>query len=391
MRRFFFLFFLGCPIIGFSQLSTLSGTVVDQETKQSIEGANVFLGSTSLGASSDKAGKFIVSNVPLGYYDLLISMIGYETLTTRVQLTLKNPSYAIELQKKTTELSEVSVTADTAGWYNNYLGFTDLFLGKTKSARASKIRNPRELIFYFDPKDGFYAHAKNPLVIENKVLGYTVTYHLQKFERNYETGVQYALGIPLFRDTNADKIQPRRIRKARSEAYNGSLMHFFRALKQRRLEAEGFTVFEVFKIKNINRPDQEYIKRKMEQWKMIGGDSLNYYSRLNSLPKEVDSLGYRFRTGEELITSDENPAAINFTGMLRVIYTKELEEQAFIVFGNRPPGPQQSTLHLMRNGVKVYDNGYYEEPNDILLDGYLGWSEKIGDMLPLNYVPSVTD
>jgi hypothetical protein len=45
----------------------------------------------------------------------------------------------------------------------------------------------------------------------------------------------------------------------------------------------------------------------------------------------------------------------------------------------------------MRKGVTVYDNGYYEEPNDILLDGYLGWSEKMGDMLPLNYVPVVTD
>jgi hypothetical protein len=338
MRKILAILFLTFPLNALAQLATISGRVLDAETKEVIEGANVFLGSTSLGASSEKSGKFIIANVPLGSYDVLISVIGYETLTTRIKVALKNPTYTIELLKKVVELEEVSIIADTAGWYGNYVSFTERFLGRTRLARKSKILNPREITFYHDPKDGFYGHAKNPLIIENKSLGYTVTYHLQKFELIYETGVQIVLGIPLFQNIHGNKELPRRIRNARAEAYSGSLMHFLRALKQKRLEEEGFTVYEVFKVKNRKRPAQEYIDKKLEHWRNVRGDSLSYYSRLNRLPVEVDSLGFRFKTGEELFQADGNPATLKFTGMLRVIYTNEKEDPAFIKFGDRGPG-----------------------------------------------------
>jgi len=53
------------------------GSVVDSETGQPIIGANVYLEDTSLGAASDLDGRFIILNVPVSNYTLVISVVGY--------------------------------------------------------------------------------------------------------------------------------------------------------------------------------------------------------------------------------------------------------------------------------------------------------------------------
>lgn len=53
------------------------GSVVDSETGQPIIGANVYLENTSLGAASDLDGRFIILNVPVSSYTLIVSVVGY--------------------------------------------------------------------------------------------------------------------------------------------------------------------------------------------------------------------------------------------------------------------------------------------------------------------------
>src|SRR5262245_45944665 len=60
-----------------AQTGQLHGTIVDQESGELLTGVNVLLVGTSLGASSDLEGKFIVRSIPPGTYDVRISLVGY--------------------------------------------------------------------------------------------------------------------------------------------------------------------------------------------------------------------------------------------------------------------------------------------------------------------------
>src|SRR3990172_8244655 len=59
-------------------LGTVAGTVVSSEDSSALIGANVLIQGTVLGATSGIEGRLIISRVPEGMYDLLISRVGYE-------------------------------------------------------------------------------------------------------------------------------------------------------------------------------------------------------------------------------------------------------------------------------------------------------------------------
>ena len=56
----------------------ITGKVVEKGTDLPLPGANVLLRGTYLGAASDINGNFLILNVPPGYYDIEVSVIGYQ-------------------------------------------------------------------------------------------------------------------------------------------------------------------------------------------------------------------------------------------------------------------------------------------------------------------------
>lgn len=55
----------------------ISGVVVDGNNGDAIIGANVYLEGTSLGASTDMEGNYVILNVPAGKYELVVMMVGF--------------------------------------------------------------------------------------------------------------------------------------------------------------------------------------------------------------------------------------------------------------------------------------------------------------------------
>ncbi|MBC8277289.1 MAG: TonB-dependent receptor, partial [FCB group bacterium] len=55
----------------------ISGKITDQESGETIAGANIVIDGSYLGASSDLDGFYFIINIPPGTYDLTISVIGY--------------------------------------------------------------------------------------------------------------------------------------------------------------------------------------------------------------------------------------------------------------------------------------------------------------------------
>ncbi len=64
-----------------TKTSALVGRVFDKETSEPIVGANVVVVGTTLGASTDEEGEFRINRVPIGFYALRISSIGYIPFT----------------------------------------------------------------------------------------------------------------------------------------------------------------------------------------------------------------------------------------------------------------------------------------------------------------------
>ncbi len=95
---------------------TVQGRVVDQATGDPLPGAIVVVVNTSIGASTDLDGKFILRYVPVGKQSLKASYIGYDQITREVELT-ENTTLQQEFRLVPHAImgQEVTVTAQVRG------------------------------------------------------------------------------------------------------------------------------------------------------------------------------------------------------------------------------------------------------------------------------------
>lgn len=107
MRQFLIaLFLLTTTFLTFAQ-HFIKGKVTDEKGQELI-GATVFIKSESLGKTTDKQGQFIFENLKRNIYTVEISFVGYET---QVSNLLSDRENFIQLQRKTYEISEITVTS----------------------------------------------------------------------------------------------------------------------------------------------------------------------------------------------------------------------------------------------------------------------------------------
>ena len=111
-------FFAGILVLIFSiQLvfagttGKIAGTVKDKNTGEPLIGANVVLEGTSMGASTDVDGYFVIINVPPGTYNLSLYYVGYANTTIEnVRINVdRTTTQKIEMKSATVEGEEVIV------------------------------------------------------------------------------------------------------------------------------------------------------------------------------------------------------------------------------------------------------------------------------------------
>ncbi len=90
----------------------ISGIVLDLKTGEPLIGVNVLIKDTFIGTATDNFGKFTVSNLKQGKYDLVISMIGYRKKNIR-DIVVNGISELLEVKLKQDVLSspQIIVTA----------------------------------------------------------------------------------------------------------------------------------------------------------------------------------------------------------------------------------------------------------------------------------------
>lgn len=344
---------------------TISGTIIDQETKLPLQGASVFAENTTLGTATDNNGIFNLK-LPNGGYSLVISFTGYQTETKRITTTDASAEHLIiDLKKKEKSLDEFVVkasyeVADGLAKYGDF--FLENFIGKTANSKMCFIKNTDALKFYYYKRSKrLKILATQPLEIINNALGYTIQYQLDSFVHEYNTDVSIYTGYPLFKEMETSILeQLEKWSSARKEAYNGSILHFMRSMYDKKLKEEGFEI-------------QFVVKHNENETGLVLND---FYRAVNY--KKDDS------TNTVDILPNQKEVAI--------IYKNE--EPSTLYAEAYPDEPKKFELSVIsflpQETLDIEQNGFYYEQNDITITGYLAW-EKVGDMLPYDFKENKTN
>lgn len=121
----FFLFFFSITISSvFAQnTGTVSGKAVDSQTGDAIIGANVLIEGTTYGAATDLDGKYIIKNVPVGNYNVVVSYLSYsKTKILNIKVDEgKNSVVNAALTPEAIQVGEVIVTDKKDNSYESAL------------------------------------------------------------------------------------------------------------------------------------------------------------------------------------------------------------------------------------------------------------------------------
>jgi len=348
------------PVFSQSTHYIISGKVIDKNSRLPLSGASVFAQNTTFGIATDTAGNFNLK-LPNGGYELVITFTGYQTESVRISSAgSDDKNLQIEMMPKEKSLEEVSIVVSNEakdGWQKYGLLFTENFIGKTKFSKQCTIKNPEVLKFFFSKKrNRLKVLANEPLIVANDALGYKISFAIDSFTYESADNVTQFVGYPLFEEMNGTTEQQALWRDNRTEAYQGSLLHFMRSLFSKNLEDEGFEV--QFLVKNDEKETPIPLK--------------NIYGALN-YSKDDSTNTVEFKPNQPEIA---------------VIYNKAEPEEAYVKSDpNVKKDFQLSTLTIAPGeSIIIEENGYFFDQKDITTNDYWGF-KKVGDMLPYNYIP----
>jgi hypothetical protein len=385
MKSLFTAFFL-FVIASFPSFSaTISGYITDATNGQPLESVTIFVAGTTSGTVSDAEGRFSLDYPNKGTAQLVLTHIGYEYKTMNIDDVENGRILRIILQEKPQQLSEVNVIGIDPNRKENMKEFLFGFFGDSQAGKKCKILNPDVLKLsrnFLPGKIGEYiitATADSALIIENKLLGYTIRYTLECFHQTkYETTFQ---GYPLFIDNLSQIRNPDRIIQLREQAYLGSPMHFFRSLHTKKLDSEGFKLYQVKT--GPNTPGMSGTYGLMADSVFVSGKNMH----LAQSSKQLDL--------SDKIFLFERLGVIQFNEPFEVRFTLQGEEKAYRLNnlyhnGLKRTLGQQTTLVRFTDGqLLFYPNGSYKISQNMVTIGY--WSyKKVGEILPWDYQPPKT-
>lgn len=243
-------FALAAAGLSFAQTETkctVSGQVVDSETGTPLENVNLFLSHTTLGCASGTDGRYRLTGIPRGEYELVVSRVGYELQTMRVDL-LRGGSVNCDfrLRPKMLPAQEIQIEAsEPEEWKHHLKTFLREFLGETDNAEYCTILNPEVLDLRIDPGARILRAATDSVLhVENRALGYRIDIVLERFEHDPEERRGTYAFYPKFEELlPANKEEAAAWSKNRRKSYTGSLKHFLHALVSGHMDDEMFAVY----------------------------------------------------------------------------------------------------------------------------------------------------
>lgn len=338
--------------------TTLTGRVTDGKTGEALAFATVYVNATTRGTTTDDQGRYRLTNVPLGTVEIVASYAGYASVRRAIRLTnLAGSRLDLALQPGIT-LQETTVTAKRSGvWKRRFDRFERELLGETPFASQCSILN-RTAVTLTDEDGILRATAPEPLVIENRALGYRIRCDLTYFE--VSRGAAYYAGSSQFEELKpADDREAARWQRNRRRAYEGSTRHLLASLVAGTFEREGFSVF----LSDLNVPANGPL--------LMPGSDLREHARLLT---RADTL---FKAGEL-------PFEHQFflSKPLEIFYRRVQSRTS--PYRSMPYA--YSVLTLPRGWMLITTDGRVPRPEGMVMRGYLG-DDRLSSLLPDDWRP----
>lgn len=431
MKRASFLLFwawIGSTTI-YAQSLSLSGTVSDSITGQPLAGASVYLANTTFGSSTNNNGMFQLTNIPNGSYQLMVSFIGYQTLTKTIDVS-KNASLALRLNPQSQEMEEVVVTNKKIKKQiqNRWTRiFFKQVIGTSPFSETCTIKNKEALHFRYNKEQRLLtAYSTDLLLIDNPSLGYHIKYDLKNFTYNDSTTAMSYAGIPVYEHMEGGETQQKKWSENRKEAYELSLLKFMRAIYQQDFD----TTYNLFRPTGYVTAflHNDYIRvneagrfQKPEQAKRLrdtGSPNAIKRNYVTNGSSYVNVSPYPVALAEVSHRADNNTVVLGFKGSLIVeqwehhynymdvvnkyrrndekletpsnlasAYRQEKYNSYRISYWIGYSFPTEFSGITQTDKIAIRSNGYYSNANDLKLLGLFAWTEKLGTMLPLDYYP----
>lgn len=275
----------------------ITGTVYDKLTKITIRGATVFLNGSVIGDRTDLHGDFQVMLPEKQKLPIVATYPGHETL-----LLLEYPANAhihFFLDLRVYAISNsLNSKEDRERRRVNLDIFREQFLGKSANAASCRIHNEGDLILKYDPRRTLLTvRCGNPLVIDNKALGYRIIYYLTKFEYSVSSEALSFTGCYYFEEPGIRGEKLAITEKKRQLAYFGSQMEFFRALWHNTLDSAGYDLRNSSN-KILTYDSLVYERSGLKYWKYKNPVTIYHFSKNKSTIMQTadtvyfDKLGY---------------------------------------------------------------------------------------------------
>ncbi len=336
MNKILLLLLLFITSISFSQI--VKGIVVDQNN-QPLPGSNIYFDGTTIATIADENGNFTLNYGSKLNSILAVSFIGYQT--EFIKSFDSDKVLKIVLKEASNTLNEVVIKKDRFTRKQKLQLFREQFLGTTITGKKAIIENEDDIYFDYDENTFIIkAYSDKPLIINNPLLGYKITYEIVNFDVNFyklscsssDVVKSYYAGLTRFEETNSNA----KIVKQRDKCYQGSQLHFFRNLVANIWNKENFLLFKGSYQDNPN----------------------DYFTITNTNDaKRVQ------------VTKQKKELSLNkFVAEFNLLFNRK--QQSKIIF-------ETETFYVDKFG----NNSNIE---NIIFTGYIA-SQKVGAMLPMNY------
>jgi hypothetical protein len=354
----------------------VSGLIHNSTNNLAVPDVSIYLNNTKIGASSNASGYYQMKGVMPGVYEIIVSHIGYNMISKRVEVRSEDINLDFSIIPKIKELHNILVmTKDKRGEWLTI--FRQSFLGTSFAADKTKILNESAVIFEAGATPGaIKAFSEQPLIIENKELGYRVHFDLVEFFYDSREMVTYFKGFSRFEEISTDAAALKRFEKNRLKYYYGSSQHFFHALLADDLVNQDFDV-------TLTVPFNEASAAK-ENEAAEGVVSKN---------KNGEKLVTHKVTRDEILFSAGSGAEKNYLywkGQLQVRYRKDpYGKNRFQALGFQTgmlSSGVESGILMITSPVVLDKKGVLENPLSVQYTGY--WSyERIATLLPMDFIP----
>lgn len=344
---------------------TITGLVVDEQNK-AVASASVFLNNTSIGTKTDQEGRFRLS-IPAGRFELIVSSVGYQTANQVINAAASMESFRIVLKIKAAELETVVIEPyEKNGWQKWGSWFIENFIGTSKLASGCKLKNPEVLRFRNSKqKNQLKVVALEPLQIENKELGYRLTYQLEYFTFDFRSRYLSFAGYPFFEPMEGSDRKQRQWELARKDAYFGSLMHFMRSVYRNRIQEEGFEIRRMRKEPNHEKQRVREQRRRQvlsgSNLRFSGNDSSDYYQSVLEQEDFIRIVGKDILPGDSVgFAIDSVTAGLEFDDYLLVQYTKKPAAKEYAAQFPKSMGQHLSDITLInQRPIAITANGSF--------------------------------